>query len=287
MSILRQRMIQDLRIRNYSPRTIDIYVDRVAQFARHFGQSPDRLGPSEIREFQIFLVETRKSSWALLNQTVCALRFFYKFCLDKPWMIEHIPFAKQEKKLPVVLSRQEVARLLAVVRNLKHRTLLVTIYSTGVRLAEVLALQVADIDSSRMLLRVRQGKGRRDRYVPLPETLLEQLRTYWKQDRPSSWLFPGTDPAVALTPSSVQRLCTSAALKAGLSKRVSPHRLRHCFATHLLEAGTDLKTIQVLLGHRSLNTTSVYLHVAAQAPGGHRSARDLLAGLPLLTQSKT
>ena len=277
MTPLRQRMIEDLTIRNYSPRTIDIYVDRVAKFAQYFGQSPDQLGPAHIREFQLFLVQRKKASWAQYNQSVCALRFFYRVCLGKTWMIEHIPFPKQPKRLPVVLSQQEVTRLFEAVSNVKHRTILMTLYATGLRVSEALALQIADIDRQRMLIRVRQGKGRKDRYVPLSQTLLEQLRRYWRSYRPQYWLFPSTDPGRALTAGTVQKVCTQAARKAGLSKQVTPHTLRHSFATHLLEAGTNLKTIQVLLGHRNLNTTSLYLHVAAQAPGQSRDALDLLA----------
>ena len=277
MTPLRQRMIEDLTIRNYSPRTIKVYIDRLAKFAQHFGQSPDRLGPAHIREFQVFLVQTKQASWSQYNQSVCALRFFYRVCLGKPWMIEHIPFPKQPKRLPVVLSRQEVQRLFEAVSNLKHRTILMTLYATGLRIAEALALQIPDIDRERMLIRVRHGKGRKDRYVPLSATLLEHLRRYWRTYRPPCWLFPGADPGCALTAGTVQRVRTKAARKAGLIKQVTPHTLRHSFATHHLEAGTNLKTIQVLLGHRTLNTTSIYLHVAAQAPGQSRDALDLLA----------
>ncbi len=282
MTPLRQRMIEDLTIRNYSPRTIDIYVDRLAKFAQYFGQSPDRLGPAHIREFQLFLVQTKKASWSQYNQSVCALRFFYRVCLGKTWMIEHIPFPKQPKRLPVVLSRQEVQRLFGALSNLKHRTILMTLYATGLRVSEALALQIADIDRQRMLIRVRQGKGRKDRYVPLSQTLLDELRRYWRCYRPACWLFPSTDPSRALTAGTVQKLCNKAARKAGLSKRVTPHTLRHSFATHHLEAGTNLKTIQVLMGHRHLNTTSLYLHVAVQALGQRRDALDLLA--PALEQ---
>lgn len=283
MTRLRQRMIEDLTIRNYSPRTIDIYVERVAKFAQHFGQPPDRLGPDEIRAFQLFLVQTKKTSWAQLNQTVCALRFFYKVCLGQAWMIEHVPFPRQPRRLPVVLSRQEVAALFEAVTNLKHRTILMTLYASGARLSEGLALRVADVDSGRMLLRLEQGKGAKDRYVPLSRTLLGQLRRYWKHYHPLGWLFPSTEPERPLTGSAVQKVCTRAADKAHLGKRVSPHTLRHTFATHLLEAGTDLKTIQVLLGHRHLNTTSRYLHVAAASAGGRQHALDLLA--PVQTQA--
>ncbi len=277
MTPLRQRMIEDLTIRNYSPRTIDIYVDRVAKFAQYFGQSPDQLGPAHIRAFQLFLVQRKKASWAQYNQSVCALRFFYRVCLGKNWMIEHIPFPKQPKRLPVVLSREEVQRLFDALSNVKHRTILMTLYATGLRVSEALALQLGDVDSQRMLLRVCQGKGAKDRYVPLSQTLLEKLRRYWRFYRPGYWLFPSTDPRRALTAGTVQRVCTKAACKAGLTKQVTPHTLRHSFATHHLEAGTNLKTIQVLLGHRTLNTTSIYLHVAAQAPGQSRKALDLLA----------
>jgi integrase/recombinase XerD len=231
MSTLRQRMTQDLKIRNYSPRTIEVYIDRVAKFAHYFGKSPDRLGPAEIREFQRYLVEEKTCSWSLLNQTVCALRFFYGVCLDKSWMIDYIPHAKQPKKLPVVLSRQEVSRLFEAADNLTHRTLLMTLYSTGLRLSEALALQVSDIDSQRMLLRIRQGKGAKDRYVPLTPTLLEQLRQYWSRYRPAEWLFPGKAPP----PASCDRFGTEDLQKSGppgrpVQKRLPPYaapQLRH------------------------------------------------------------
>lgn len=277
MTPLRQRMIEDLTIRNYSPRTIKVYVNRLAQFAQHFGQAPDRLGPAEIRAFQVFLIQTKKASWSQFNQSVCALRFFYRVCLGKTWMIQHIPFPKQPKRLPVVLSPAQVQRLFEATGNLKHRTILMTLYATGLRIAEALALQLGDIDSARMLIRVRQGKGAKDRYVPLSDTLLEHLRHYWRTYRPGHWLFPSTDPRRALSASAVQRVCSKAAHRAGLGKRVSPHTLRHSFATHHLESGTNLKTIQVLLGHGSLKTTARYLHVAAQGPSQQGKTLDLLA----------
>jgi site-specific recombinase XerD len=270
-------MIEDLRIRNYSERTVETYVMRVAKFALHFGKSPDLLGLEEIRSYQLHLVEVLRSSWAVFNQTVCALRFLYIVCLKRPWNVQHIPFPRQPKKLPVILSLQEIDRLFGAVDNLKHRTLLMTIYAGGLRLSEALHLRVKDIDNQRMALHVRQGKGAKDRYALLTETLLEQLRAYWRRERPADWLFPGRDAGSSLTHSSVQRVCKAAALKAGLGKRVSPHTLRHCFATHQLETGTDLRTIQVLLGHRSLDTTSLYLHVAVSAAGGKPRAADLLA----------
>ena len=277
MSLLRQRMIEDLTIRNYSPRTIEIYVDRVAKFAQHFGQSPDKLGLEEIRAFQLFLVQEKKCSWALLNQTVCALRLFYRVCLGQTWMIDHIPYAKLPKKLPVVLSLDEVADVIGALTNLKHRTLLMTLYATGARISEALALQVPDVDSRRMLIHIRKGKGQKDRFVPLTECHLDQLRLYWKQHRPPTSLFPGRDPKRSLTVKSVQRICTEARNKAGLKKAVSPHTFRHTFATHHLEAGTDLRTLQVWMGHQSLSTTALYLHVAAHVPNQQRHRHDLLA----------
>lgn len=276
MTPLRQRMVDDLRVRNYSPRTIDMYVHCVSQFARHFGKSPDKLGPEHIREYQTFLVNTRKASWALFNVAVCALRFFYKYTLGKPWIIEHIPFPKQEKKLPVVLSPEELATFFQAVPNLKHRTVLKTMYGSGVRIAEALALQLDDIDSSRRLIRVQQGKGRRDRYTILPPTLLEGLREYWKSSRSRPWLFTGQTPQQPLTQSAMHKAVRRGRKKARLTKRITTHTMRHCFATHLLEEGVDLRTIQVLLGHRSLNTTALYLHVAAGALRSDGKPIDLL-----------
>ena len=276
MTKLRQRMIDDLRIRNYSPRTIKTYTWCVARFAKHFGKSPAQLGREHIREYQIFLVQTKHASWTLFNQTVCALRFFYKVTLDRAELIEHIPFPKQEKKLPVVLSRDELARFIDAIANLKHRTILMTMYAAGLRLSEALGLRLSDIDSDRMLVRVQQGKGKKDRYVPLTTTLLGRLRDYWQHYRPKAWLFPGKTPDRPLSPCSVQRASAHARLKAHIAKPVTTHTMRHCFATHLLEAGTDLRTIQLLLGHGSLNTTAVYLHVATNALQSTERTPDLL-----------
>jgi site-specific recombinase XerD len=270
-------MIEDLRVRNYAPGTIDLYVHSVARFAQHFGKSPDQLGPEHIREYQAFLVETKKASWSVFNQAVCALRFFYKVTLGESWLIEHIPFPKQERKLPVVLSPAEVTAFLQSIPNLKHRTVLTIMYASGLRIAEALALLVHDIDSSRMAIRVRQGKGRRDRYTILSETLLGQLRDYWKAHRPQSWLFPGKAPDQPLTRDAMHKAIHRSRSRAGLHKRITNHTMRHCFATHLLEAGTDLRTIQLLLGHRSLNTSAMYLHVAAGALRSDGKPIDLLA----------
>jgi len=277
MSKLRQRMTEDLRIRNYSPRTITTYVGRVAAFAKHLGRSPADLDSVHIREYQRYLVEDKRASWAVFNQTVCALRFLYTITLGRTEIIEHIPYARPQQKLPVVLSRREVAQLLAATTYFKHRVILMTIYGCGLRLSEVLGLHVTDIDSQRKVVHVRQGKGRKDRYVNLPATLVPQLQEYWKEYRPNLWLFPGNVLGRPLTASSVQRATSQARLRAGLTKRVTPHTLRHCFATHLLEAGTDLRTIQMQLGHGSLHTTAIYLHVAVGGADGNGGAVDLLS----------
>jgi len=264
-------MVEDLRVRNYSPRTVEIYTRHVASYSRHFGRSPEKLSAEHVRAYQCSLVE-RKVSWSTFNQAVCALRFLYGVTLKRSGMIEHIPFPRQAKKLPVVLSVEEVFRLLAAVGNLKHRTALMTIYGSGIRLAETLHLRVPDIDGTRKQLRVEQGKGKKDRYVDLSPSLLEALRKYWKAERPRSWLFPGRSPDRPMHPTAIQKTVILARLRAGLAKPVSTHTLRHCFATHLLEAGANLRVIQLALGHKSLNTTAIYLHVASRAaqckPGG-------------------
>jgi site-specific recombinase XerD len=270
-------MTEDLRVRNRSPRTIDAYIDQVAKFARHFKKSPELLGPEEIRQYQVYLVRERRVSWSYLNQAVCALRFLYRHTLARDWAISQIPLAREPKKLPVVLSQSEMQRFLAAIRKLKYRAILMTAYAAGLRLSEVTHLQVSDIDSQRMMIRVRQGKGQKDRYVMLSPTLLELLRTYWQLERPRTWLFPGRRPDVPILRNNVQRACRQAALDAGLSKRVTVRTLRHCFATHLLEAGTNVRVIQLLLGHRSLSTTQRYTYVSAETVNATASPLELLA----------
>jgi site-specific recombinase XerD len=255
-------MIEELQLRNYSPNTITVYIRCVAQFAQHFRLSPDRLGPEHIRQYQLFLVQQKKVSWALFNQTVCALRFFYHHILHRDWMIEHIPYPRHEDKLPVVLSPAEVAAVFNATPNLKHRTILMTIYAGGLRVSEVTHLRVSDIDSQRHVICVHQGKGHKDRQVMLSPKLLEVLRIYWKRYRPTVWLFPGESAERPVSSETVWRVCRQAGEAARLSKPISPHTLRHCFATHLLEEAIDLRRIQVLLGHRNLKTTARYLHVS-------------------------
>jgi integrase/recombinase XerD len=279
MTELRRRMFEELRLRNYSPNTIEVYLRCVANFAHHFRVSPDRLGPEHIREYQLFLVERKKVSWAVFNQTVCALRFFYHHTLHRDWMIEHIPYPRHEQKLPVVLSPAEVAAVFETTRNLKHRAILMTIYAAGLRVSELTNLQVTDIDSPRQVICVRQGKGRKDRQVMLSPKLLELLRVYWKRYRPTFWLFPGKIPERPITRETVFTICRQAGEAAQLAKPISPHTLRHCFATHLLEEATDLRRIQILMGHRNLKTTARYLHVSNLAV---RSTVSPLDRLPYL-----
>lgn len=277
MTTLRQRMIEDLKLRNRSPRTIQSYIAHVASFARHFGKSPELLGVEEIRQYQVYLVEQRRVSWSTFNQAVCALRFFYRHTLGLDYAGEHIPFPRQPKKLPVVLSQAEVQRLLAAVRDDQLRVLLMTTYAAGLRLSEVIHLQVGDIDSQRLVIRVRQGKGQKDRYVMLSAKLLAELRHYWQIARPTHWLFPGTNPAQPINQCRVQKACRRAARDAGLTKAVNVRCLRHSFATHLLEAGTNIRIIQTLLGHSSVSTTQIYTRVSAQTVRATVSPFDTLA----------
>jgi integrase/recombinase XerD len=261
MTALRQRYIADLRRRNKSPRTIETYVLRVALFARHFGRSPERLGPEHVRAYQEHLI-ARQVSWSTFNQAVCALRFLYQVTLGRPELIAHLPFAKRPRTLPTVLSPEEVMRLLAAALPGRDRALLQTAYACGLRLKELLGLQVRDIDSARLVLHIRHGKGQKERLVPLSPRLLQVLRDYWREYRPATWLFPGAKATRALTNSAVQRICRRTARRALLRKPVHPHTLRHSFATHLLEAGVDLLSVQALLGHSHFQTTAKYLHVS-------------------------
>jgi integrase/recombinase XerD len=276
MTPLRQRMIEDMRVRNYSPRTIKNYVGAVAAFARYFKKSPEELGPEHVRGYQLYLIDEKHYSWSHFNNAVCAIRFLYRVTLQKDWMIKHLPYGKRPKRLPVVLSRDEVLRLFEAIPQLHYRIMLMTAYSAGLRVSEVAQLRIGDIDRERMLIRVRQGKGKKDRYVPLSPTLLEVLAGCAKLAEPMAWLFPGCLAGHYISPRTVGRACTKAARTAGLPKTVTMHTLRHSFATHLLEAGTDLRTIQILLGHKRLDTTSIYTHVTETRLRSVISPLDLL-----------
>ena len=278
MTPLRQRMIQEMQIRNLAPGTQTLYVNCVTRYARHFGRSPDQLGPEDVHQYFRYLTEECHLGSGARIVNACALRFLYHKTLHVNWSIEHIPLAKEERKLPVVLSQAEVERLLATVVGLKHRLMLELLYVAGLRVSELTHLEVGDIDRERMVIHVRHGKGARDRYVMLAQRLLPDLDSYMAAARPVRWLFPGLRPNSPVTTAMVTKVCRRAAHDARLTKRVSPHTLRHSFATHLLEAGTDLRSIQVLLGHRSLRTTTVYLHVAPAAQRWVKSPLDTLAG---------
>ena len=266
VSPLRRRMIEDMTVRNLSPATQRSYVHAVTKFSRFFGCSPDRLDLEDVRTFQVHLV-AGGVSWSAFNQTVCALRFFFGVTLGRAGLPERIPHAREPRKLPVVLSADEVVRFLDAVSWLKHRAALTTAYAAGLRVSEVVNLKVTDIDSSRMLIRVEQGKGAKDRYVMLSPQLLGILRSYWRLTRPVRWLFPGRDADHSLHPFVLQGACRSARAAAGLDKRVMMHTLRHSFATHLLESGTDIRIIQALLGHSSLQTTARYTQVTISTIG--------------------
>ena len=263
MSPLRRRMIEDMQIRNLAPHTQRAYVEQVVRFARHFRKSPEQLGPAEIRTYQLYLAHDRHLAASSIVVAVAALRFFYTVTLKRSWVVEDdIPTGRQAKKLPVVLSQDEVARLLGAVDNLKHRVILTVCYATGLRISEAVCLTPAAIDSQRMVIRVEQGKGRKDRYVMLPPKLLDILRDYWKRTHPGQWLFPGDPPDKPISTHTIGHTCRQVRQRCGIGKPVTPHSLRHAFAVHLLEAGTDLRTIQLLLGHRSLSTTAQYLRIA-------------------------
>jgi site-specific recombinase XerD len=259
-------MLEELQRRNYSHRTAKTYVRIVRDFAEYFHQPPDKLGPEQIRQYQAHLFQAKKLAPATVSQYVSALRFLFVKTLRRHFLAEYIPFPKSRKRLPTVLSPEEVTRLIDAACNLYHRTLLMTLYSTAVRRAELCRLKVQDIDSQRMMIRINQGKGGRDREVPLSPKLLETLRVYFRWMRPTTFLFPGTVKGVRadvpITPNVVWLACRQAAQRAGITKHLSPHSLRHSCASHLLEAGADLRTIQVLLGHSRLEHTLIYLHLS-------------------------
>jgi integrase/recombinase XerD len=269
MSPLRRRMIEDMTVRNLSPATQRSYLHAVSRFSRYFGHSPHRLGLEDVREYQVHLV-ANGISWPALNQTVCALRFFYGVTLGHNEIPERIPYARNPRGLPEVLGADEVVRFLEAVPSLRTRTALTTAYAAGLRASETVGLKVANIDSSRMVIRVEHGKGGKDRYVMLSAQLLKILRLYWRLSRPKDWLFPGREESRPIDVQVLYAACRSAGKAAGLGKRVTVHTLRHSFATHLLENGTDIRIIQVLLGHNNLATTARYTQVSrkiiAQTP---------------------
>ncbi len=262
MTPLRQRMIEDMRRRNFSPETQRSYVHYMAEYAGYFKTSPDQLDPEAIREYQLHMLETRKLSPESVNCFIAAARFFYQTTLELPWSDAHFVRCRVPSKLPIVLSATEVALFFRAVGILKHRAVLMTCYGAGLRISEAVSLKPKDIDSQRMLIRVEQGKGAKDRYVPLSARLIEVLRAYFRRQRPQGpWLFPAIKPSRHISAGTIQQVCREATQLAGIDKRVTAHTLRHSFATHLLENGEDIRVIQVLLGHSRIDTTARYTAV--------------------------
>jgi integrase/recombinase XerD len=267
MTRLRQRMLDDLRRRNYSPDTIRGYIRAVQQFAEYFGRSPEQMGAEELRRYQIHLLHERKLALGTVENNISALRFLYKKTLKRRDLaFGDLPFPKQPRTLPTVLSQEEVTRLIEAAPNRMHRMLLMLLYSTGMRRTEASLLKVSDIDSQRMVIHIHRGKGMRDRDVPLTAKMLEALRDYWRWKKPRVYLFPSKKSAPGveqpISGKTVWNVCRTAATRAGIQKKLGPHTLRHCFATHLLEGGADLRTIQLLMGHERLEDTTIYLHLS-------------------------
>ena len=286
MTHLRKIMLEELERRNYAQTTIDCYIRTVEHFSRYFHRSPDQLGPQHIREYQAALFKKWKLAPNTVNQRLAALRFFYIQTLKRAWSVAETPYPKKVLKLPIILSQEEVARLIDSAHTPFHRIVLMTLYATGVRRAELARLKISDIDSQRMVIHIQGGKGRQDRDVMLSPKLLDALREYWRglKRKPSRWLFPGGLSHTAdrpITPKAVYHACRQAARRAGLQeKNIHPHTLRHCFATHLLEDGADLRTIQLLLGHHDLEETTIYLHLSKRHLSATASPLDSLTLSP-------
>jgi site-specific recombinase XerD len=279
-------MTEDMQLRNLALNTQTSYLQQVSLFARHFNKSPEELGPEEIRAYQVYLTNEKKLAPGSILIAVAALRFLYKVSLKREWLFDEIiPAPKKPQKLPVVLSPEEVLEFLRCVRNAKQRTILTTCYATGLRISEVVHLKPTDIDSKRMVIRVEQGKGQKDRYTMLSLQLLETLRAYWRAGRPQTWLFEGDVPSKPIDRSAVEQACKKARRLSGIRKPITPHSLRHAFSVHLLEFGTDVRTIQLLLGHRSLATTARYLRIATIKVCSTSSPLDLLPH-PVCADSK-
>ena len=275
---LRQRMTEDMQVRNLALNTQMSYVQQVSLFARHFNKSPELLGPEDIRTYQIHLTNEKKLAPSSVLIAVSALRFLYKVSLKKDWSFEDmIPAPKKPQKLPVILSPEEVLQFLGCVGNIKHRAIMTTCYAAGLRISEAVHLKPTAIDSQRMVIRVEQGKGQKDRYVMLSPKLLETLRGYWRAVRPKGgWLFDGDVSGQPITTDAVELACRNARRLSRIRKPITPHSMRHAFAVHLLESGTDVRTIQLLLGHRSLATTAQYLRIATSRVCSTSSPLDLL-----------
>ena len=277
MTPLRKRLIEDMTVRNLAPTTQATYVQQVSMFARHFGQSPETLGPEEIRSYQVYLAMEKELAPSSIITAVAALRFLYNVTLQKHWVLKDVlPAPKIPDTLPVVLSPEEVLRFLESMEHIKHRTILTVCYAAGLRISEAVHLKPVHIDSQRMVIRIEQGKGQKDRYVMLSVRLLETLRHWWRTERPQHWLFPGKRADKPITRHAVEKACQEAYSRCGISKPITPHSFRHAFAVHMLENGTDVRTIQLLMGHRSLSTTTIYLRIATTKVCSATSPLDLL-----------
>lgn len=275
MTELRKKMIRDMQLRNFAPGTQKSYIHSVAGLAKYYHRSPDLISPEKIQDYIVYLLTGRKIAISSCHTIITGLRFFYSVTLGEDKSRAAIPEIKNSRRLPVILSGNELERMFAAVKNIKHRVLLMTAYGGGLRASELVQLKVTDIQSDRMMIRVEQGKGRKDRYTLLSKRLLEQLRNYWKIKRPDLWLFPGRSNR-QMTREMAYQIYVKATKKAGIKRKGGIHTLRHCFATHLLEAGEDLRTIQLLMGHSSIRSTVRYLQVTSKTLLGTKSPLDLL-----------
>ena len=278
MGKFRDHMEREMQIRGFSPRTQESYLWEMRKFVRKVARPADEVKLEDVNGYLVWMAKDSGVAASTANQAVAAIRFFYRYVVPRDWRIDAIPYQKKERRLPQVMTPDEVERLLGAVPSLKHRAMLMAAYGGGLRLSEILHLKVTDIDSKQGLIRIEQGKGNKDRYVMLPERLLETLRVYWKQERPRSWLFPGANPEKPLHPTALQKAFQLARLTIRLNKPVSVHSLRHSFATHLLQSGVDLRRIQMLLGHSHVTTTEVYTHVAGDYLRQTKSPLDVPPG---------
>lgn len=280
MTPLRQRMVDDMQLRNFSPHTQGAYVRAVIQFSRYFRAPPETLTVGHARQFLLYLVQERRVSWSCYNQIRAGLIFFFRITLGRDESVDGVPCARTRRRVPVVLSQEELQRFFAATTNLKHRAIFMTMYGAGLRVSELVSLRVEDIDSARMLLRVREGKGQKQRNAKLSKLLLVVLRDYYKNYRPCGWLFPGRTAGEPLNRMSVNKAIEHIGQRAGITKNVTPHTLRHSYATHMLDAGADLRTIQVLLGHMNIKSTAIYMHVSQAKIDAAPSPLDMMYGPP-------